>query len=325
MMDETETASAVAALETAVENISASQFSNPMITNLEGADNSIVNISNMNSKSITLQNNNIACKTICNLNTIGGVKQFTNISEVDIRATDLNNNLQLIGYEIWTAPFDITTTNHASEYGIFSIKENSITPELRFLVGSDDITTIYGKGLNVNRINGLSPTGGKYSQTSGDITIADTTAVTSIIGTGQGSLTWAANTIQIGDNYHLKCSGLLESDGKGHELELVIALSGVTIHTTTFIELDDVKSVFPWELELDVMFRSVGASAQLVSNAQFTYNKDDGKDDYRGNSSNDDAVINTEVSQTLTATVQWAETGSDNLFVIRQLVLTKTY
>jgi hypothetical protein len=120
-------------------------------------------------------------------------------------------------------------------------------------------------------------------------------------------------------------SGLLETEGKDQELEIKISLGGVVIHTTTYLALEEVKAQFPWELEMDFTFRSIGASGALVSNAQFTYNKDDDTKDYKGYSSNDDAVINTGVAQTLTATAQWAATGNDNIFIIKQLVLTKTY
>jgi hypothetical protein len=60
---------------------------------------------------------------------------------------------------------------------------------------------------------------------------------------------------------------VLETDGKDAELRLVIALGGVTIHTPTFIDLDDVKSLFPLELEPDYTFHSVGVTGALAQTA----------------------------------------------------------
>jgi hypothetical protein len=105
----------------------------------------------------------------------------------------------------------------------------------------------------------------------------------------------------------------------------VIALGGTTIHSTTYIDLDEIKSTFPWELEMDWTFRSVGATAALRSNGQFTYNKSGGYNDFRGWSSNDSATIDTTASLSLTATAQWNSAEHDNTFIVKQFVLTKTY
>jgi hypothetical protein len=187
-----------------------------------------------------------------------------------------------------------------------------------------DTLTVTGE-LQVSNINNLTAVGGKYSQTGPDITITDTTAITSIINTGQGNLSWSGNEFQAGDNYHTRFSGTIETEGKSEELQLVISLGGTIIHSTTYMELDEIKSTFPWELEMDWTFRSVGATAELRSNGQFTYNSSDGQNDFRGWSSNDSATIDTTGPLSLTATAQWETGQNNNTVVVKQFLLTKTY
>ena len=134
------------------------------------------------------------------------------------------------------------------------------------------------------------------------------------------------STFTPGDNYHLRCSGTIETDGKNQGLQIEIKLGSTVIHTTNYIDLDDVKATYPWELELDFTFRTVvGVSASLRSNAQFTYNKDNDQNDYRGWSSNDSATILATTSHTLTASATWANAAAANIFVVKQFLITKTY
>ena len=83
--------------------------------------------------------------------------------------------------------------------------------------------------LNVAQLNDLTPIGGKYSQTGGDVTIENTAAATSILNSGQGSLVFAANTLKTGDNYHIKIAGTIDTDGKNQELAFTINLGTTTI------------------------------------------------------------------------------------------------
>ena len=184
--------------------------------------------------------------------------------------------------------------------------------------------------LNVSALNGLTPIGGKYSQTGGDVTVEDTAAATSILNSGQGSLVFAANTLKAGDNYHIKIAGTIDTDGKNEELAFTINLGTTTIFEhgvfpLSDILLEDVKGDFAFELEIDWTLRSEGVAGAFVSNSQFTYNKNDGKADYRGWSSNDDGTIDTTAAHTLTATVDWDSADIDNSLVVKQFVITKTY
>jgi hypothetical protein len=158
-------------------------------------------------------------------------------------------------------------------------------------------------GLYTTAINGLTATGGKYSQTSNDIYIVNTADVRTLIGSGVGDLVWLANSIRAGDTYHLKMSGLIETDGKNEELKIEIKLGFNLIHTTNYIELEDVPAEYAWELELDFTFRT--DAGQLRSNSQFTYNKGAGSNDFRGWSSNTTTGVNTSTNASLTATATW--------------------
>ena len=194
---------------------------------------------------------------------------------------------------------------------------------------NDDQGTITTSDLSVDgnfstpNVNDLTPIGGKYSQTGSDIIIANTATETSILNSGFGS--WDFNTFSAGDSYHLRCSGTIETDAKDQELQLQIKLGATVFHTTSYIALDDVKDTHPWELELDFSFRVVGLSGDLQSNSQFTYNKDNSQNDFRGWSTNDSAVIDTTVPQTLTASATWLAAAVGNIFITKQFIITKTY
>jgi hypothetical protein len=186
------------------------------------------------------------------------------------------------------------------------------------LNANDNITAnanlvVYGQ------LNGLSVTGGKYSQTGSDVIIQDTALARSIINYGVGNLIF--DSLTVGDNYHIKLSGSIQTDNNDQQLQLVFRLGFTTIHTTTYINLDSVSTSYPWELELDFTIRE----ETLVSNAQFTYNESGGRNDYRGWSSNYETIIDTSNYMNLTATAQWDNADNNNILIVKQFLVTKTF
>jgi hypothetical protein len=127
---------------------------------------------------------------------------------------------------------------------------------------------------------------------------------------------------KVGDNYHLRCSGTIETDSKDEEIKLEIMLGSTAIHTTTYISLDEV-STRAWELEMDFSLRTV--DGVLTSNSQFLYTKADGRNDLRGQTANSEATVDTTTPQTMTATATWRDADSNNRLVVKQFLVTKTY
>jgi hypothetical protein len=213
----------------------------------------------------------------------------------------------------------INVSNNTSSISILENKTQHIT-------ATNDATTISSQNLLItNKINNLTVIGGVYSQTSDDVPIRNTTRETSMINTGVGTLFFPANTFKSGDNFHLRCSGSIEVDGKDQELKLDIKLGDTIIHNTTYIQLEDVKLLSPFELDLDFSFRSIGLIGNLQSNSQFLYSKGFNTNDFRGWNSNDSAVINTTVSQTLSAFATWRSLRTDNILLVKQFLITKTF
>lgn len=234
------------------------------------------------------------------------------INDIDFAVTTNPNESNFISDGV-----EITTGNKLKTNSIESTDGNGV-----LLSGDLQVTgTLTYNGV----INNNSATGGKYSQTGGDITVENTTTKTSIINTGAGSLVFGADSLTPGDNYHVRISGDIDTDGKDEEILFEIKLGNEVVSTTTFIALDSIGGLFPFELEIDFTVRTIGANCEIVSNSQFVYNKNSGDKDFRGWSSNTSSVVDSTVSNTMTAAVQWDDSESDNKVRIIQFLVTKTF
>jgi len=263
----------------------------------------------------------------------------TTLSALSGPTLTLSSNLDCQGVDVLNAP-SITTLQHKTE-AISRHNEiaTAIVGQLLVYEGGDDpssgvtpLGAISCGTLNANdnitananlvvygQLNGLSVTGGKYSQTGPDIIIQDIAQARSIINYGVGNLIF--DSLTVGDNYHIKLSGSIQTDNNDQQLQLVFRLGFTTIHTTTYINLDSVSTSYPWELELDFTIRE----ETLVSNAQFTYNESGGRNDYRGWSSNYETIIDTSNYMNLTATAQWDNADNNNILIVKQFLVTKTF
>ena len=120
----------------------------------------------------------------------------------------------------------------------------------------------------------------------------------------------------------MKMSGTIDDDGKNEEVEIALQLGGATIHTTTFIDLDDIKGTFAWELEVDIAYRG---SNTFFTNSQFTYMKDVNAGGYKGWAQSQSASITVSVPVTLSATAQWSNAIITNSLVCQMFYVTKVY
>jgi hypothetical protein len=265
-----------------------------------------------------------------NLSTTGTINNINLNDSINILQTKTQNITADAALTTITNRFETrgSTQNRLASADVFAITDgdDGKFSELYFLVNSTEILSQivhnFSNGLITNKINNLTPIGGVFSQTSGDIVVQNTNQETSITSTGQGSLLFPANTFKAGDNFHLKCSGNIETDGKDEQLLIQIKLGSTVIHSTTFIDLDDVKDLYAFELEMDFSFRTVGTNANIQSNSQFTYLKANDSNDYRGWSSNTASSVNSTTNLTLSATATWASADASNILQIKQFLLT---
>lgn len=190
------------------------------------------------------------------------------------------------------------------------------------ITATTDLMTLTGDLELAGTMNTLTPIGGKYSQTGGNATVANTTTQTSLVNSGAGTLVFQPSEWTAGATYHVKMSGTIDDDGKNEEVEIALQLGGATIHTTTFIDLDDIKGTFAWELEVDICYRG---SNTFFTNSQFTYMKDANAGGYKGWAQSQSASITVSVPVTLSATAQWSNAIITNSLVCQMFYVTKVY
>jgi hypothetical protein len=170
-------------------------------------------------------------------------------------------------------------------------------------------------------INGLTVTGGKYSQTSTPVLVTGNQAST-MLGTGEGSLVF--QSLRTGDNYHFRFSGDIQNDVNNNSVRFRILLGTVVIHETVIIllELTGSNSLYAWEIEMDATAK---ANSTLSSNSQFLYSAGSDSRDLRGSNSNTNTSLDFNVPRTLTATAQFTTSGGGTRLFVNQALITKTY
>lgn len=167
-------------------------------------------------------------------------------------------------------------------------------------------------------------TNGNYAQTR-DSAVINTTGEQSIVGTGVGSLSIPANTFAIGDSFHAKIGGKINSTGGGSRSEIIMRIkTGSTVIATTGVfDLDNANRQ-GWECELDFTITSIGAAGTISTNGNFCYTID-GDRRINGHIFQDLQTIDTTVSNTLDITAEWNVLNTGNDIYSSNFVLHKTY
>lgn len=159
----------------------------------------------------------------------------------------------------------------------------------------------------------------------------------------KGSLYFPANILKQGDCIHTRISGEILSEVKSEELTLQIVARGTDqndvpitriLHTTSFVQIDEVKTPSPFEWEVDLMVRSIGTASldngEVYSNSQFTYTRTLG-------SSSDGVIWNSNTitpsiglsgptsDWTLDILASWGQGSALNVLTVYMVTITKTF
>lgn len=123
-------------------------------------------------------------------------------------------------------------------------------------------TLISASDTNTQKLNGLSPTGGKFIQ----VTPVTVTGVSESLM--QGVILGTRDTFNFkpGDSYTVKMHGVFEADTKSEELEFNFRFGGGLTHDTGLFEVKDADSAEPlsWSLELSI---SINAPRNSIDSA----------------------------------------------------------
>lgn len=154
-----------------------------------------------------------------------------------------------------------------------------------------------------------------FVQTS-DKTVVNTTASTSLIGSGEGSVTIPARYLQPGRVIRITASGWL-SDTGNPSLEIRTRLSGTTVCSTGANALNTSVTAVDWRLEVTITCRQAGSSGQVQGGGYFSH--DDGAD--FGMVELVDTPINTTVDLVVQLQAQWGTASASNKIVCQQCVI----
>jgi hypothetical protein len=156
-----------------------------------------------------------------------------------------------------------------------------------------------------------------FSQTSIGPTIKYGDNPTNLIGDGVGSLLLLANSLQEGDSFTLKTSGLVYTTA-GDTISLILIIGDRKICGLSYFQFPDTKSVF--ELEIDftaVNFRedpSILGTGKLIFTAKNIYN---------GETFFDGSAIDITIDNLIQIETQWLSGGSNSIYSILTTLIKK--
>jgi hypothetical protein len=167
---------------------------------------------------------------------------------------------------------------------------------------------------------------GLYAQTASSTPVTNTTAETSLLDGGVGTLTVPANGFNVGDSFHAILSGHISSVNN-HTLRIRIKADGVALADTGVITLAGSTNRH-WKLEVYFTVRVLGTSgtAKIATAGTFMYTKDASTSFEGTNFSTETATgFDTTVANTLVITAQWGTASTGDSIYSEIFTLNKTY
>jgi hypothetical protein len=168
---------------------------------------------------------------------------------------------------------------------------------------------------------------GLYAQTANSTTVTNTTAETTIIGAGVGSLSVPANGFSVGDSFRAILGGVINA-GNNETIRLRLRAGSVLLLDSGAQNLGSAVIDDVWSLNVDFTIRQLGAAgvASIVSLGGFNYTKTNNAS-VQGFGFNvlNTTTFDTTVSNTLNITVEWGSATALNNIYSDTFVLNKIY
>jgi hypothetical protein len=168
---------------------------------------------------------------------------------------------------------------------------------------------------------------GLYAQTANSTIVTNTTAETTIIGTGVGTLSVPANGFTVGDTFRAILGGVMNADNN-QTIRIKVKSGSVILLDSGVQNLGSAVTDDVWSLNIDFTIRQLGAAgvASIVSLGSFHYTKTNNASvqGFGFNVANN-TTFNTTISNTLDITVQWGAASTGNNIYSDVFVLNKIY
>jgi hypothetical protein len=204
----------------------------------------------------------------------------------------------------------------------------------------EDVNTTYGgsEALKVlqnwytmqdiiDTIGFINYSSGVYAQTANSTIVTGTTAESTLVGAGVGSLLVPANVFQIGDSFRLIASGVMNA-ANNQTIRIRVKTGSVTLLDSGVQSLTNSIINDVWDLEIDFTVRQLGTPgvASIASVGTFHYLKTSNAST-QGFAFNviNNTTFNTTISNTLNVTVQWGSANAGNSIYSDIFVLNKIY
>jgi len=168
---------------------------------------------------------------------------------------------------------------------------------------------------------------GLYSQTANSAIVTNTTAETTIIGTGVGTLSVAANAFAVGDSFRAVFGGVINA-GNNQTIRIRLRSGSVLLLDSLAQNLGSAVTDDVWSLNVDFTIRQIGAAtvASIVSLGSFHYTKTNNAS-VQGFGFNvvNSTTFDTTISNTLNITIEWGAASTGNNIYSDIFILNKIY
>jgi hypothetical protein len=145
-----------------------------------------------------------------------------------------------------------------------------------------------------------------------------------ISGTGLGTRTIPANSLEVGSTFRILAKGVLRTAGGGQSINFLLKFGGNLVSTSGVIGLDSVTADSGFDFQADIVIRSLGINATSAAGSTFHYNNVAGN--YFGKMNNVATLLNSTLPNTIELFVQWTGAVSAlnaltcRSFVIQQIL-----
>jgi len=174
--------------------------------------------------------------------------------------------------------------------------------------------------------NGFPVLSGMYSMISSRVIGGTLTETSCFNDSGAvGTRTNPANTLAIGDTYHLHMSGLVQTDGKGHGMTFRLKMGATTLMATNSDDWDAGGTPTFWELEVDFVIRTIGSLGTMIGGGMVTFSEDSWWKDAGSFSTTSDLAVNTTISNTFDVTAQWDNANANNVLTTQVATITRRF
>jgi hypothetical protein len=168
---------------------------------------------------------------------------------------------------------------------------------------------------------------GLFAQTANSTLITNTTAESSLINGGVGTLTIPANGFQVGDSFRAVFGGVMNANNN-QNIRIRVKAGSIVLLDSGAQNLGSSVINDVWSLNIDFTIRAIGAAgvASIVTLGGFHYTKTNNASVQGfGFNTVNSTTFDTTISNALNVTAQWATASSGNNIYSDIFILNKIY